>query len=70
MFLQQIYSGDSVEIVDMSALIDPCVDSVSGRYHAGEEMQDAQNFKKADLTFQSGEALPMCWTDPDYRSKM
>ena len=29
--------------------------------------QHPELFKKAELAFPSGEALPVCWTDPDYR---
>ncbi|KPJ92519.1 MAG: acetyltransferase [Gammaproteobacteria bacterium SG8_15] len=40
---------------------------VAGRYHAGEELQDPENFSKSDLVFPSGEPLPVCWQDPDYK---
>ena len=42
---------------------------MAGRYHAGEEMQDAVAFKKSDLVFPSAEPLPRCWTDPRYKEK-
>ncbi len=67
MFMKERASGDLVEILDVTALTDPCADEVAGRRHAGEEMQEAMPFAKADLLFPSGEALPRCWTDPDYR---
>ena len=67
MYLKDKNSGDAVEITDMSSLIDPCRDSVKGRLHAGEEMQDEDSFSKADLCFPSNESLPQCWVDPDYR---
>ena len=41
--------------------------SVQGRLHAGEEMQDAEAFLKADLLFPSGEPLPRCWLDSAYK---
>lgn len=68
MFLRDIKSGDVVEITDIAALFDPCSDSVKGRFHAGEEMQDEESFAKSDLGFPSGEGLPRCWTDANYRS--
>ena len=42
-------------------------DTVKGRYQAGEEEQDPETFCKDDLVFLSGETLPRCWTDPNYR---
>lgn len=69
MFLKDKKTGDAVEVIDLAALFDPCVDSLRGRFHAGEEMQDAETFAKAGLVFPSGEALPRCWTDPDYRGQ-
>ncbi len=67
MFLRDKKSGDLVEITDLGGLCDPCQDSVEGRFHAGEEMQENQPFSKASLAFPSGEELPRCWMDPDYR---
>jgi hypothetical protein len=31
-------------------------------------MQDPAEFPKAELCFPSGENLPRCWIDPNYRS--
>lgn len=67
MFLKHERSGDLVEILDLSLLFDPFSPEVSGRFHAGEEMQDAASFKKAELVFPSGEALPRAWVDPRYK---
>ncbi len=67
MYLKHKSSGDLVEITDLPALFDPFQSSVSGRYHAGEELQDAQDFSKQELIFPSGEALPKCWTDANYK---
>ena len=67
MYLKEIKSGDLVEITALEALIDPCKQQVQGRLHAGEELQDQQNFAKRDLVFPSTEPLPRCWLDPDYK---
>ncbi|MGM0595165.1 MAG: acetyltransferase [Pseudomonadota bacterium] len=67
MYLKNPNNGDLVEVLDTSALFDPNVDAITGRYHAGEEMQEAASFAKAELVFPSGEALPKCWVDPAYR---
>ena len=68
MYLKERQSGDLVEVLDTSALIDPCMDMVKGRYHAGEEMQEFGPFPKQGLVFPSDEPLPECWVNPDYRA--
>lgn len=67
MFLRHKVNHDIVEILDLDALFDPFKNRVAGRYHAGEEMQDPMMFKKPELVFLSGEALPRCWVDAHYR---
>lgn len=69
MYLKHKIGGSLVEILDVSALCDPCHKVVPGRYHAGEELQDPTDFSKQELTFPSGEALPRCWTDSHYKSR-
>lgn len=68
MFLQSRTSHDMVEVLSLNELFDPCIASITGRYHAGEEVQDSAQFAKIDLEFPSGEALPACWIDAEYRS--
>ncbi|GEA59301.1 acetyltransferase [Vibrio comitans] len=68
MFFKDRKSGDLVDVVEMTNLTNLFRDSVKGRLQAGEEQQDPQTFKKSDLVFMSGEELPRCWTQPDYRS--
>ena len=68
MFLKDTKTGDLVEVTDLPGLFDPCEASVSGRFHAGEEMQEEDGFPRAELVFPSGEGLPRCWTDANYRS--
>lgn len=70
MYLKHSPSSDFVEVMDLKALFNPCENEISGRFHAGEELQDASMFNKADLVFPSNEPLPKCWIDPDYRSKI
>ena len=67
MYLRDKRSGDLVEVLESSALFDPCAAELQGRFHAGEELQDAASFSKNELEFPSGEALPRCWVDPGYR---
>lgn len=70
MYLKQMRSGDLVEVMDLAALFDPCAVAVRGRIHAGEELQDPTDFAKTELAFPSGEALPRCWLDADYRAHL
>ncbi len=67
MFLLHKSTGDVVEIIDHQALSNPFKATVKGRFHAGEELQDPEDFDKDQLVFPSGEALPRCWLDPEYR---
>jgi hypothetical protein len=60
-------SGAMVEVVSPPELWDPFVMKIYGRRPAGEEMQDREQFAKADLAFLSGESLPRCWLNPHYR---
>jgi hypothetical protein len=67
MYLKHRHTGDLVEVLDLGSLFDPFKSDVTGRYHAGEELQDPALFSKADLAFPSDERLPLCWTDARYR---
>lgn len=70
MYLRHLQSGDLVEIIDISEAFDPCAAEVHGRIHAGEELQEPAAFAKTGLAFPSGEALPRCWLDREYREKL
>jgi hypothetical protein len=67
MFLKHKASGKLVEVLGLRDLFNPIHELLIGRYNAGEELQDPEQFRKADLVFCSGEALPRCWTDVHYR---
>ena len=67
MFLNEKATGHMVEVLSLGDLFDLFKDEVVGRYQYGEEVQDPEKFKKADLVFLSGEPLPRCWIDPHYR---
>lgn len=67
MFLREATTGHLVEVLDLYALMDPHRHTLDGRYHQGEEAQDAECFAKSDLVFPSGEPLPRCWCNPHYR---
>ncbi len=67
MFLKHCIRGDMIEVMDKSSLFDPFKTRLLGRFHAGEEMPEAEYFEKNELVFPSGEALPRCWVDGAYR---
>lgn len=67
MFLKHVSKGDLVEVMDIPALFDPFKEKIMGRFHVGEEMPDAEEMPKADLIFPSGEKLPQCWIDKNYK---
>ncbi len=69
MYLKHTPSSDLVEVLNFKELIDPCQKHITGRSHVGEEMQEPALFQKTTLIFPSGEALPQCWIDPDYKMK-
>lgn len=68
MYLKDKKSGDLVEVLEPSSLVDPCCNSVKGCFHHGEELQDAEMFAKSNLAFPSGENLPQCWVNPNYKN--
>ena len=67
MLLKQQKSGHMVEVINMIELINLNSEEVTGRFQEGEEVQEPDTFKKSELVFLSGEALPKCWVDPHYR---
>ena len=56
-----------VKVSDITMLLDPFADCVEGRMQWGEEQQDKEPLRKADLCFLSGEPLPQCWLNSHYR---
>ncbi|MBD2358279.1 acetyltransferase [Tolypothrix sp. FACHB-123] len=67
MFLQIKDSNDLVKIDSFEELIDPNRDTVHGKDQEGQEEQETDIFKKDELVFPSGESLPRCWVDANYR---
>ncbi|GAW96245.1 MULTISPECIES: hypothetical protein [Colwellia] len=67
MFLKNRKNGDMVDVDKIRDLTNLYHEKVLGCYQVGEEVQDPQEFKKSELVFLSGEDLPKCWTDPNYR---
>lgn len=67
MLLKQCSTGHMVAVSDLQHLFSVYHRDVLARDQVGEEEQDPEKIAKTDLVFLSGEALPRCWTDPDYR---
>ncbi|MBD2299510.1 acetyltransferase [Nostoc sp. FACHB-87] len=68
MLLQIKDTSDLVKITDIQELIDPNVNIVHGKDQEGQEEQDIDTFTKESLVFPSGESLPRCWLDANYRA--
>lgn len=68
MLLQDKQTGQLVEIQDFDALISPSKSTIVARLQAGEEEQDPEEYQKQQLVFPSGESLPRCWIDENYRN--
>lgn len=68
MFLQHKPTGALIEVMELEEMSDPNCDGLVGRSHAGEELQDPETYPKSELIFPSGESLPRCWIDPEYKN--
>ncbi len=67
MLLQDTETGTLVEIEDITDLINPNQEEITGQIQAGQEEQPPESFTKQRLKFPSGEDLPLCWLDANYR---
>jgi hypothetical protein len=67
MLLQNKENGTLVEILDIQEVISPTHDEIMVRVQDGQEEQDPESIQKQSLIFPSGESLPLCWLDADYR---
>ncbi|BAY46557.1 hypothetical protein SAMD00079811_41690 [Scytonema sp. HK-05] len=68
MLLQLKDSGELVKVIDVQELLNPNQDVVHAQQQEGQEEQQADSYKKENLVFPSGESLPRCWLDADYRN--
>ncbi|BAU07612.1 hypothetical protein FIS3754_35430 [Fischerella sp. NIES-3754] len=66
--LQLKDSGELLKILDVQELIDLSIDTIHARDQEGQEEQSPEAYKKEDLVFPSGESLPRCWMDANYRN--
>ena len=69
MLLKSKTEESLIQISKIDELIDPFKDKVTGQIQAGQNEQPPEPFDKKDLLFPSGESLPQCWIDSNYKSK-
>lgn len=69
MYLKHKPSGKLLEVLSIEGLYNPGESEVTARFHAGEEMQNPDSYPKENLIFPSGESLPQCWVDMNYRQE-
>ncbi len=67
MFLKERNNGHMIEVLSLKDLFNLYQQHIIGRDQVGEEAQEPESYKKSELLFLSGEELPRCWVDPDYR---
>ncbi|NJK69121.1 MAG: acetyltransferase [Microcoleus sp. SU_5_3] len=68
MVFQYNFQAKTRPASDIDGLISPAKNEVLGRNQAGEEEQEPANFPKGKLVFPSGEILPRCWTEENYKT--
>jgi hypothetical protein len=69
MLLQDKKTGNLVEVMDLESLINPSTSEIVIQVQAGEEEQDPEPLGKKNLSFPSGEDLPVCWLDANYKNR-
>ena len=67
MLLQNKATSTLVEVMDIQSLINPMENEIFIRMQSGEEEQDPEINQKENLIFPSGEELPRCWRDTNFR---
>ena len=67
MFVKLTRDRSLIKVIDPSALFNPLETEIQGRQQSGQSEQPPNAFSKAQLIFPSGEPLPQCWLNPDYK---
>ncbi|MGV2829784.1 acetyltransferase [Myxosarcina sp. GI1(2024)] len=70
MFLKHKQTGNLIKVLSVVELFEPTNDSITGKLQSGEDEHQHETYKKEQLVFPSGEELPLCWVDSEYRSKI
>lgn len=66
MYLKHVPTGDLVEVLDLTDVINPASTTIRARSYAGDIVHRAENFLKTEMAFPSDETLPLCWLDSHY----
>lgn len=69
MLLKLKNTEDLIKVVNLEELISPAKQTVQGRDQMGQEEQNIADYAKSELAFPSGEDLPRCWWDSEYRTQ-
>jgi hypothetical protein len=69
MLLQDKETGTLVEVMDFQSLINTSESQIVIQMQEGQEEQDPETLQKKNLSFPSGEDLPICWVDANYRNR-
>lgn len=69
MLLKSQQEDGLIKIKEVDELIDPFKEEIMGQVQAGQNEQPPKSFQKSDLLFPSGEKLPQCWVDSNYKSE-
>jgi hypothetical protein len=67
MFLQIKNNGNLIKILDIQELLNPNIKTIHAQDQEGQEEQETDIYQKENLVFPSGEQLPRCWLDANYR---
>ena len=70
MYLKHVPTGDLVEVLDLTGVINPASPTIRARSYMNDVVQRPENFLKTELVFPSGEMLPLCWIDSHYNEHM
>ncbi len=70
MFLKHVPTDDLVEVINLPDVINPHSPTIRARSHSGEIIQRPEDFLKSELAFPSGEPLPQCWVNGQYREHL
>lgn len=68
MLLHNKETDSLVEIENIETLINPNQDEIVAKSQSGQEEQEPEAMHKSNLVFPSGESLPRCWLDANYRN--
>ena len=66
MYLKHVPTGDLIEVLDLTDVVNPASTTIRARSYAGDIAHRPEYFLKTEISFPSGEPLPLCWSDSHY----